>query len=266
MSFSKVIDNNYIEFNDELWRIIAKEIDGTYKIIRSELLPQNEGYTTMAYDEKNHRTAEKNTYCISSQLGCGVFASIDGTFKTPDNQYYGTVTEDSSIKEYLNTTYYNSLTEEARQQVSSHNYDIGAVEYLDENKNDSVEKNIAGEKMYQWNGYVGLASVSDLLKASISPSCTSATEQYSNHDRNLNYLLELPNETGYWLINAFAQESRERSYGVWAAVVLENTGWFDINHAYLADLGGIRPVLYLSSDIILSGTGTSADPFTIMTS
>ena len=26
--------NNYIMFNDELWRIIAKEADGTYKIIR----------------------------------------------------------------------------------------------------------------------------------------------------------------------------------------------------------------------------------------
>ncbi len=31
--------NNYIEFNDELWRIVAKESDGTYKIIRNELYP-----------------------------------------------------------------------------------------------------------------------------------------------------------------------------------------------------------------------------------
>ena len=36
--------NNYIEFNDELWRIVSKETDGTYKIIRNELLPQNENY------------------------------------------------------------------------------------------------------------------------------------------------------------------------------------------------------------------------------
>ena len=33
--------DNYIQFNNELWRIIAKETDGTYKIIRDELLPQN---------------------------------------------------------------------------------------------------------------------------------------------------------------------------------------------------------------------------------
>lgn len=30
--------NNYILFNNELWRIMAKEIDGTYKIIRDEMI------------------------------------------------------------------------------------------------------------------------------------------------------------------------------------------------------------------------------------
>ena len=37
--------NNYVEFNNELWRIIAKETDGTYKIIRDEVLPG-----TMTFD------------------------------------------------------------------------------------------------------------------------------------------------------------------------------------------------------------------------
>ena len=32
--------DNYIEFNDELWRIVAKEADGTYKIVRNEVLPE----------------------------------------------------------------------------------------------------------------------------------------------------------------------------------------------------------------------------------
>ena len=36
--------NNYILFNNELWRIMAKEIDGTYKIIRDEMIGK------MAYD------------------------------------------------------------------------------------------------------------------------------------------------------------------------------------------------------------------------
>ncbi len=34
--------NNYIMFNDELWRIIAKETDGTYKIIKNDVLATRE--------------------------------------------------------------------------------------------------------------------------------------------------------------------------------------------------------------------------------
>src|SRR5699024_1665621 len=50
--------NNYVEFNNELWRIIAKETDGTYKIIRDELLPES-----MAFDSEGYRSYENNTYC-----------------------------------------------------------------------------------------------------------------------------------------------------------------------------------------------------------
>ena len=52
--------------------------------------------------------------------------------------------------------------------MTSHSFNIGAVEYLDQSgaEADSIEKNIAGEKMYQWTGNVGLANVSDILRAS----------------------------------------------------------------------------------------------------
>ena len=62
--------NNYIMFNDELWRIIAKESDGTYKIIRDEWLPDR------AFDERNHRLTTNNTYCSSPTYGCGVYGRV----------------------------------------------------------------------------------------------------------------------------------------------------------------------------------------------
>src|SRR5699024_10072378 len=58
-----------IQFNNELWRIIANETDGRYKIIRDELLPQDANYTPMAYDESEHRTTENNTYCTNPSYG-----------------------------------------------------------------------------------------------------------------------------------------------------------------------------------------------------
>ena len=135
--------DNYIQFNNELWRIVAKETDGTYKIVRDELLPQNEGYTFMAYDEANHRSYENNTYCTQPSYGCGVYAAVSGTFQTPNGNYSGTVTEESSIKECLDHTYYPSLNGTAETQVQSHAFHIESVQYLDESGNHSIEKNLA---------------------------------------------------------------------------------------------------------------------------
>ena len=260
--------DNYIQFNDELWRIIAKETDGTYKIIRDELLPQNANYTTMAYDERNHRLTENNTYCTKPSYGCGVFAAVSGTFQTPDGKYSGTVTEDSSIKEYLNNTYYPTLNETAKTQVQSHAFNIGSVQWLDVSGNDSIEKNIAGEKMYQWTGNVGLVNVSDLLRASTNIACTSATDEYNAVQGTCGSYLTSFNEEfveiWYWTMNAYSVESFDGSYLVWTAAFGQGVVAFGYDFAYGDDGIGARPVLYLKSDIeITGGDGTKGNPFVI---
>ena len=275
--------DNYITFNDELWRIVAKETDGTYKIIRNELLPQNEGYTMMAYDARNHRTTQNNSYCDDPYYGCGVFAAVSGTFRTPSGSKQGTVTENSSIQEYLNGEYYtSSINSTAKGQMTSHTFNIGAVEYLDESgaEADSIKKNIAGEKMYTWTGNVGLANVSDILKASINPSCTSASkvmnevmsvsglEDFSNPCSSNYLLFDLTDPTGFWTINAFGSESGSvyggsDSTSAWYAVLYVGAGFVGGYFADLADSSGARPVLYLKSDITLTGEGTEASPFQI---
>jgi len=268
--------NNYIKFNNELWRIIAKEADGTYKIIRDELLPQNANYTTMAYDVENHRLTGNNTYCTYPHNGCGVFAAVSGTFQTPDGKYSGTVTEDSSIKEYLNNTYYPTLNGTAKAQIQSHAFNIGSVEWLDESGNDSIQKNIAGEKMYQWTGNVGLVNVSDLLRASTNVACTSATDEFNSA------MQEAPQETcgsylttmspineelggiGYWTMNAFSAESEDDSYNVWYAAFRQGIGVFGVSIARRDNFIGARPVVFLkSSTQLISGTGTKSDPYMI---
>ena len=181
--------DNYITFNGETWRIIAKEADGTYKIIRNDVLANR------VFDEANHRSTANNSYCDYPSRGCGVYAAVSGTFSSPNGSQSGTVTEDSSIKIYLNEDYYvNNINETAKEQMISHSFNIGAVERLDQSgvEADSIEKNIAGEKMYTWTGNVGLANVSDILKASTNPLCTSATTSYDDFGAcNSNYLLDI---------------------------------------------------------------------------
>ena len=255
--------DNYITFNGETWRIIAKETDGTYKIIRNDVL---EG---RAYDEKNHRSTEKNTYCDDPSYGCGVYAAVSGEFSTPSGSKRGTVTEDSSIKIYLNEDYYtNNINETAKGQMIPHSFNIGAVEYLNQSgaEADSIEKNIAGEKRYTWNGNVGLANASDILKASTNPLCKSATTSGSDLDAcNGNYLLDkgTASELYYWTINAYSRGSGGRSSQVWCGTVISSRAF--LGSPYANGSGSApRPVVFLKSDTTLSGSGTSEDPFTIV--
>ncbi len=263
--------NNYVQFNNELWRIIAKETDGTYKIIRDELLPQNAGYTMMAFDSAGYRSYENNTYCtdLQNDLGCGVYGKVSGTYQSPDGRFSGTVTEDSSIADYLNGEYYNGLTVIARSQIQQHNFYIGPVEYYDETGNDSLNKNIAGEKMNTWTGNIGLVNVSDVLKASTNSACTSVTDQFKEHMVgnmcDSNYLLNLQNFTAFWTINNVVLESGDYLNSVWDVVYyVEGMAGLVNSSANNDHFDGARPVLYLRSNIqFTSGNGTKSQPFQI---
>ena len=259
--------NNYVEFNNELWRIIAKETDGTYKIIRDEVLSG-----TIAFDLGGYRSYENNTYCTDLQQnwGCGVYGKVSGTYSRPDGKVSGTVTEDSSIADYLNGEYYNGLTPIARAQIQQHVYYIGPVEYYDQTGNDSINKNIAGEKMNTWTGNIGLVNVSDVLKASTNPACTSATEQFDQlmdsmiSTCNSNYLVDLPDQTAYWTINNAVWESVDSSSYVWDAAQSGGMAGLGDDFAYRDSFGGARPVLYLRSNIqFTSGNGSKSQPFQI---
>ena len=256
--------NNYIMFNNELWRIISKEADGTYKIIRNDVL------SNRAFDAANHRSTDNNSYCTNPQSGCGVYAAVSGTFSSPSGSQGGTVTEDSSIKIYLNDDYYvNNINETAKGQMTSHSFNIGAVEYLDESgaEADSIEKNIAGEKMYQWTGNVGLANVSDILRASTNPLCTSATTSYNGtNECNSNYLLDsgTANTLLYWTINANSTESFDNAHGIWGAAGYKGSNMGLYATLSIDTAASPRPVVFLKSDITLNGSGTSEDPFIIV--
>ena len=257
--------NNYITFNGETWRIIAKETDGTYKIIRNETLEDR------AYDEANHRSTENNTYCDDPTAGCGVYAAVSVEFSSLSGSQKGTVTEDSSIKIYLNEDYYvNNINETAKGQMTSHSFNIGAVEYLDQSgaEADSIEKNIAGEEMYTWTGNVGLANASDILKASTNPLCTSATTSSNDTDAcDSNYLLDKGTASyiQYWTINAYSNESGGDSYRAWgggarSSLAFLSGTYADAGFSFLAP----RPVVFLKAETTLSGEGTQSNPYTIV--
>ena len=265
--------NNYVEFNNELWRIIAKETDGTYKIIRDEVLPG-----AMAFDTQGYRSYENNTYCtdLYNNRGCGVYGKVSGTYQSPDGRFSGTVTEDSSIADYLNGEYYSGLTSNAKSQIQQHSFDIGPVEYYGITGNDSLSKNIAGEKLATWTGNIGLVNVSDVLKASTNPACTSATDQFNQlmdsetSTCDFNYFADM--DSSHWTINSYVAEIDVQTRGLVEPRDTDSTWVFD-SRAQACGLAGLqslrgeysaRPVLFLKSTTqFTSGIGSKSQPFII---
>ena len=164
--------------------------------------------------------------------------------------------------------YVNSINSTAKEQMASHSFNIGAVERLNQSGSqaDSIAKNIAGEKMYQWTGNVGLANVSDILRASTNPLCTSATTSINNSTAcNSNYLLDKGEASTlyYWTINAYSAESAGPSFEAWRGFVTSSDVSVHYHTASISSPNAPRPVVFLKSDTTLSGSGTSEAPFTI---
>jgi len=153
--------NNWIRFNNELWRIIAVEPDDAIKIIR------NEEIGTYAIDNRGSRDnasdGSAGTYCHNSSSGCNAWNQKIGTYK--NGTVEGTVLKDSTLKTFLNGEYYESILENSKNLIINHNFFIGTIQF--ENYQSIIER----EKTDIWNGKIGLKTISDLYKASNNPNC-----------------------------------------------------------------------------------------------
>lgn len=248
--------NNYITFNDEKagWRIVSIESDKTLKIIKIDNLGNR------VFDAANARITE---YCNQTQYGCNVWGSsttmldvLGNNVTTMKRQYnetntYALPTEESGMAMYLNTTYYETLGEESKNQIDNHLWHVGP---LATSSNQTLEIDIEQEKAYKWRGNIGLINPSDYIKASIDTSCTSLynSQQSSYPCKNNNYLF-----TGYayWAISPFTNGN---SYNVRFVDSAGGLSSNRTNNSY-----GVHPVIHLKSNITLSGEGTSTNPYKI---
>ena len=246
--------DNYIEFNDELWRIVAKEADGTYKIVRNEVLPEQ-----MPFDERGYRDSGSNgaggTYCANSSYGCNVWAATANLVGSPaeftNTTQTGTVLLDSSLNEYLNGEYLDSITVN-KDKIVNHDYGIGAVEW----DNTDLATQILGENSYEWNGKVGLISVSDYIKANSNQElCGTAKTNYENYITCRGNDWMYISGTYWWTLSPHAGGT-SNVWGVHSYGALYDDGG-------ASDSAGVRPAVFLSSNLSLSGSGTQSDPYRI---
>ena len=216
--FTGANPNNYITFNGENagWRIISIECDGRIKIIKNNSIGN---ISWDAYDE----------------IMTNIWSS-------------------STLSTYLNNDYYNTLENNAKEQIILSEWGAGKVAYYNSNLEEQI-KNY--ENSTKWNGKIALISASEYIRTnsdktncgnfklmdSNRSSCKSKNWLYTNS----NYWTISPTTTGLSLPAVFAV--------VTAGYLSENA---------VVNNNAVRPTLYLSSDIkITGGTGTQSDPYEI---
>ena len=247
--------NNYIEFNDELWRIIAVEPDDTLKIIINDTLG------IMPYDgsKSNNRYNENNSYCTIETQGmnysCNVWGAVSGIFDS--GIYKGTVSEDADLNIYLNNDYYNSLTIEAQNQIQTHDFKMGSLF-----QNVTFENYLNQDNKYIWHGNIGLINLSDWFKASNNSNCITASndwcppDNYKQEDYECSFNNYLYNNKQYWTMNP---------NNISTKYVLAIGSHGCVGNGSSAHTTGVsvRPVLFLKANISLEGEGTESNPYKI---
>ena len=274
--------DNYITFNNSDWRIISVEPDATLKIVKTDSI------ATMAWDEENNRDASTSTYCVKTTYqtdyskGCNAWAATSNLVEIPtDNRdiftvyaplgaYYeefddnykkvisGTVTKDSSINKYLNETYYPTIGSD-KQYIEKYNFNVGSP--AGDSAITNSYYNILQEKLYKWNGYVGLIQATDYMVTSSNSNCVhiwnAITTSLCDQDN-----WQKTNDS-YWTISFLPDTRSNSSSGgndVWRT---PGSNQFGLCNADSGRSYNVKPVVYLKSTVKLNGTGNSGNKFTI---
>ena len=219
--------DNYIMFNDELWRIIAIESDNSLKIMNNK------------------------------DLGIAIAWDNDANPKW----------ETASLNKYLNETYYNTLTEEAKKFIFTHTFNTGKF-YLNWDEDvslTSLEKDVSNEKREKWQGNVGLLNPTDFIKSTIDPKCVSGRASWLSADdmpcKNQNWLYK--EGENFWTINANDPTNTKYEHNGW--LIHNYLGGYELNGKYSTQGVDLKayPVVFLKPDITLKGEGTKNNPYTV---
>ena len=252
--------NNYVSFNNELWRIIGVFKDNV-KLIRNEKL----GY--LSWD-----TSESS---INSGWGVNEWSQAD-LKNYLNTMYFGgtTVTCYGGRNNSTTTCPTNRLDDASKSLIDNHTWKIGAIGYstrTDTLAFYSAERGTVNGKICtsgincndtvtrttEWPGYIGLPYATDYAYASGESICeTNMVKKDSSNAyicKNNNWMFK-PN-TWYWTLSPFANSSD--AYNVWSVYSVGSVNVIDATYG-----GAVFPTIYLKSNILIeSGKGTSSDPY-----
>ena len=255
--------NNYVKFNDELWRIIGvfDTDDGTGKVEKRLKIIRNEsiGNYSWDYNSAGNYINEWSTAQLNNLLNSGAYYN-----RTTGIYYNGSKT--ASNVDFTN----NGLTEKAKAMIGNAKWYLGGTANYDSSSNGLASnwyKYERGTSVYSgrstsWTGKVGLMYPSDYGYATSGGATTNRTsclaKELYNWDsdtvrdcKNNDWMYNSSNSQ--WTISPLA----DYSGGVF---FVGTAGCVGSNHAF--NDYAARPVVHLKSTIkVISGSGTKESPY-----
>ena len=255
--------NNYVSFNNELWRIIGV-FGNNVKLVRSEKLGNlswdssessvNEGWGVNEWSQADLKNYLNTMYYGGTTVTC--FGDWENTTTTcPTN----TIDETSkSLIDYHtwntgapnSSTLYNSTTKSfdtVEFYKAERGNETGKICSSGNNCNDTVTRTT------EWEGYIALPYVTDWAYASSENDCNTKIDKSSSYKcKNNNWMQR---STVAWYLSP-------RAHPDYACVVslVSGDGLADSSDA--ANPLSAFPTIYLKSNILIeSGKGTSDNPY-----
>ena len=270
--------NNYVRFNNELWRIIGI-FGNNVKLIRNDRL----GW--LSWD-----TSEST---VNSGYGINQWGESKDTS--------GNIYEGADLQVYLNKMYYggievtcygdsgnktttcptNTLDETSKALIDNHIWNTGAP-----NKNelynsttssyDTVEFykaergtvngkictsgdycNDTVTRTTEWTGYIALPYITDYAYASGEDDCNTKIDQSSPYKCKNNNWMFFKENTSYLTLSPSTYTSR--AFYVWNVNGGVTAGYNDATVAT-----AVFPAIYLKSNVLIeSGNGSTSDPYVL---
>ena len=269
--------NNYVSFNNELWRIIGV-FGNNVKLVRSESLG------SLSWDSSDS----------SINKGNGINQWGEST-DVNGNTYLG-----ANLQVYLNKMYYggvettcyngadnsettcptNTLDRTAKLLIDKHTWSLGAIEMSIEDTISfyNAERGTANGKTCtsgtycndtvirttKWTGYVALPYITDWAYASSESACETNIQTKDSSNlfvcKNNNWMQR---SDWTWYLSPSGQSADASN--AWAVSGNNNYVYYRMFGAMnkFASYGSnVAPSIYLKSSVLMKGgTGTSSDPY-----
>ena len=268
--------NNYVKFNDELWRIIGvfDTDDGTGKVEKRLKIIRNESIGGYSWDNKDTTTGAENNYGknewtdarLNYLLNPGHESeTIGGSLywnRGAGNCYYG---QNNATEACDFTT--TGLTEKAKAMIGDAKWYLGGSSTYEDVTTPMFYTRERGTSVYSgrsttWTGKVGLIYPSDYGYATSGGTTTNRASCLAKEIYKWTSSSVSDCKNNDWMYNS--------SINQWTITPRQDSAsiGFDVNYtgsvidAYAYNDRGVWPVVHLKSTIkVISGSGTKDSPY-----